>query len=164
MSDTSEDIAFMKTLKKEFLDSIPSELDGWNEALLEFEKSEDQEQIRILKQNIHSVKGSVQTVDLKEASQILHLLETWINEHCTKPTNTPKQISEKIPKNIKEKITALLKVTDALKYYFQTLNDPSVNIYDNPKEAQRIVALLGFSASDLQKPNKGHGGSGAFML
>jgi chemotaxis protein histidine kinase CheA len=83
-----DDNSFLESLRTEFFDGAPGELDMWEENLLNFESSGEQSAINDLKRLVHSMKGSAQAIGLVEPGEFLHSLEAWLMDNMNVKTRT----------------------------------------------------------------------------
>jgi chemotaxis protein histidine kinase CheA len=117
----ADDRAFLETLREEFFESAPSELEAWEENLLNFERSGDGQALKELKRLVHSMKGSAQAIGLLEAGEFLHCLEAWLIDNLPSKPRT-------------ELVSHCLQAVDGFRTYFAALSDGD----DSAPHAERL--------------------------
>lgn len=119
------DRQFMAQLRAEFLDGVADDLSEAEELTLQFEQTKKSELIHQLNRKFHSMKGSTQAIELTEASEILHALESWIlRAHKTMA--------------VQEMTTILLSKIDMMRNYFLTLEKKD----SNPALASQLLQKI----------------------
>lgn len=120
-----DDLEFLETLRGEFLDCAPGELDQWEESLLLFERKGDEAALKDLKRLIHSMKGSAQAVGFVEAGEFLHLLEQWLDSNLGTKSRT-------------EIVSHTLSVVDQFRRYYGAMRESEAT----EDAAKSLKALL----------------------
>jgi chemotaxis protein histidine kinase CheA len=120
-----EDLEFLETLRTEFLDSAPGELDQWEESLLTYERKGDEAALKDLKRQVHSMKGSSQAIGFVETGEFCHLFEQWLDNNLSVKTRT--QI-----------VSHCLSVVDHFRRYF----DAMVEAEDTASIANALKTIL----------------------
>lgn len=76
MAHDLDDLAFLDSLKQEFVEETMENLEKCEECLLKFEHNKDETLLREYLRLLHSIKGSARAVEFDKVGTVIHQIES----------------------------------------------------------------------------------------
>lgn len=76
MAQDLDDLEFLESLKKDFLEECQGNLEKCEECLLNFEQNKNDDEIRSYLRVLHSIKGSAKAVEYNKMAAAIHQIES----------------------------------------------------------------------------------------